>query len=299
MSTSQILEVILGLVFVYYVLGSVVSFVTQMILESAETRGAALEENLKKVAGDKVVDLLALPQIQALRPIRYKNWFGVFGAVTEQKKVEKIPVATMVSAFFDVTGLTGRENIKPDELTNIVNQLPDSEGKRALLKWINQGVTDINTLRDHANEYFSGILTQAAATFRSNARSIVILFSAALVICLGTDTIQIVKDLWSNAELRAVAATEASMAAQQGAATVDLNQIISDLSSTTIRIAWWQVLDTFPQNAGAGEWAKFIVLKMIGLALSAAAVSQGSSFWYDLLKKLTGRGGAPAEAAAG
>jgi hypothetical protein len=28
---------------------------------------------------------------------------------------------------------------------------------------------------------------------------------------------------------------------------------------------------------------------MVGLSLSVVAVSQGSSFWYDILKKLTGK----------
>jgi hypothetical protein len=196
-----------------------------------------------------------------------------------------------VDAFFDVTGLTGRPDITGDELTSFVNQLPESEGKQALLKWIKQGVTDINALRGHANDYFSGILNQAAATFKSNARSIVIIFSMILVFALGTDTIQLVRDLWNNAELRSVATTEATLAAQSGnPLTVD--DIIKSLSDTTMRIAWWQIGDTFPaQDAGLQVWFVFIILKIIGLSMTALAVSQGSSFWYDLLKKLTTPGG--------
>ena len=295
MPTSQIIEVAIGLIFVYYVLGSVVSFVTQILLESAETRGATLEEHLKKLAGDKTVDLTNLPQMKALRPIRYKKWWGVFGANTEAKKVEKIPVNVLVDAFFDITGLTGRENLDAAKLTGVINQLPESEGKQALLKWVNQGVTEINELRNRAHDYFSGILTQASATFKSHARSIVIIFSAILVFALGTDSVQIATDLWNNAELRAVAAAEATMAAQTNSA-VGLDSLIEALSNTTMRITWLQILDTFPATADAWIWTKFIFLKAVGLSISAWAVSQGSSFWYDFLKKLTGRGGsAPSE----
>jgi hypothetical protein len=288
MSTSQILEVGIGLIFVYYVLGSIVSFVTQMLLESAETRGATLEAYLKKVAGDKTVDLISLPQIQALRPIRYKNWLGVFGTKTEAKKVEKIPVNMLVDGFFDVSGLTGRTDLDPNGLVSVINQLPESEGKHALLKWVYQGVTNINELRDHAHDYFSGILNQAAATFKSHARSIVIILSAILVLALGTDSIQIAKDLWTNAELRAVASAQATMVAQSNN-TLGLDQIIQALSDSTMRITWMQLQDTFPKSADGFEWTKFILLKVIGLGISVWAVSQGSSFWYDLLKKLAGR----------
>lgn len=288
MPTSQIIEVAIGLVFVYYVLGSIVSFVTQMLLESAETRGSTLEEHLKRLAGDKTVDLINLPQMKALRPIRYKSWLGVFGARTEAKKMEKIPVSTLVDAFFDITGISGREKIDATKLTDAINQLPESEGKQALLKWVTQGVTNIDDLRTRANDYFSGLLNQAAATFKSHARSIVIIFSAILVFALGTDSIQIAKDLWSNAELRAVATAEATAMAQ-AESIAGLDELIQALSDTTMRITWSQIKDTFPQTTDAWLWTQFIVLKILGLGITAWAVSQGSSFWYDLLKKLTGR----------
>jgi hypothetical protein len=289
MSVSQVLEVAVGLIFVYYVLGSIISYVTQMILESAETRGAALESHLKRIAGSKTVDLVNLPQLKSLQPIRYKSWWGVFGAKTEAKKLEKVPVTTLVDAFFDLTGLAGRPQINPDELIAIVNKLPESEGKQAMIKWIQQGVTNINELRGRSNDYFAGILNQASATFKANARSIVIILSAILVIGLGTDSIQIAKDLWNNAEMRAVAAAQATMIAQQEDANAqDLNQIIENLSESNIRFAWWHLQDTFPQNSGT-PWITFIVFKLVGLSLSVVAVSQGSSFWYDILKKLTGK----------
>ena len=43
-----------------------------------------------------------------------------------------------------------------------------------------------------------------------------------------------------------------------------------------------------PAAASTADWLKYVVLKLIGLGITAAAVSQGSSFWYDMLKRLTG-----------
>src|SRR5512141_2369819 len=99
MSFPQILEVAIGLILVYYLLGSLVSTMTKVITESLETRGVALEKYLKKIAGEKFEDLKHMPQIQALRPVRYKNWFSVFSSSTEPKMVERIPSSTLVDAF--------------------------------------------------------------------------------------------------------------------------------------------------------------------------------------------------------
>lgn len=168
MSISQVLEVALGLIFVYYILGSIISLATQWINEFFETRGKAVEKYLIKIVGDKKIgDFTSLPQIQALRPIRYKNPLGVFGAIIEPKKIEKIPVATLVDAYFDFAGLTANQELNLLQLAEVIDKLPDSEGKRAFISWINQGVTSIADLRTRTTAYFTGMMEQAAATFRA------------------------------------------------------------------------------------------------------------------------------------
>lgn len=286
MSISQALEVVIGLIFVYYVLGSMVSLITQWINESLETRGKALERYLIKIIGDKKLgDLISLPQLQALRPIRYKNFLSVFRSSTEAKKIEKIPVTTLVDAYFDIVGLTANKEVNLLQLAELVDKLPDSEGKQAFIQWINQGVTNIEELRKRTTDYFCGLLDQAAATFTSNARSFVIILSIGVTILFGTDSIQLAKTLWSNAELRALAAAKAEIVVQQEGTDASVDDLIKELGDLTIKIGWWQ---TERPAAGADTmtWVTFILLKVLGLGITAAAVSQGSSFWYDLLKKI-------------
>ncbi len=287
MSVPQVLEVAIGLILVYYILGSIISLVTQWINEFFETRGKALERYLVKIVGDKKIgDLINLPQMQALRPIRYKNPLSVFGAITEPKKIEKIPVSTLVDAYFDLAGLTANQELNLLQLAELVDKLPDSDGKRAFISWINQGVTNIDDLRKRTTAYFTGMLEQAAATFRSNARSFVIILSIGISVLFGTDSIQLAKTLWTNAELRTLAVAKAEVVAAQEGSSASIDDLIHELSDLTIRIGWWQT-ERPADGATAMDWVLFIILKVLGLGLTAAAVSQGSSFWYDLLKKLT------------
>lgn len=287
MSIPQALEVAVGLIVVYYLLGSVVSLVTQWINEFFESRGKALEQYLIKIVGDKKIgDLKNLPQMQSLRPIRYKNFFSVFGSVTEPKMIEKIPVTTLVDAYFDIAGLTAKKEMDLLQLAELVDKLPDSEGKQAFINWINQGVTSIADLRTRTTAYFSGMMEQAASTFRARARSFVIILSILITFLFGTDTIQLAQALWTNAELRALAAAQADAVVAEGGTTADLSDLLEDLSKFSIRIGWWQTQE-FPPSSDIAGWAFFILLKVLGLGITAAAVSQGSSFWYDLLKKIS------------
>jgi hypothetical protein len=301
MSVSLVLEVALGLIFVYYVLGSIISLVTQWINEFFETRGKVLENYLVKIVGDKKVgDFVSLPQLQALRPIRFKSPLSILGAVTEPKKIEKIPVSTLVDAFFDFSGLTGQQELNLLQLAELVDKMPESEGKRALISWINQGVTSISDLRTRTTAYFTGMMDQASATFRANARSFVIILSVAVTVLFGTDSIQLAKTLWSNAELRGLAVAKAEVVAAQEGSTATIDDLVKELSDLTINIGWWQT-DHPAAGATVADWALFVFLKIVGLGLTAMAVSQGSSFWYDLLKKIAspGSSSSSSEASAG
>lgn len=298
MSFPQILEVAIGLIFVYYVMGSIVSTISQIIMESLETRGVALEKYLKMIVGEKNLgDLTNMPQIKALRPIRYANWWNVFGAGTVEKRVEKIPASTLVDAFFDLTGLSGKYQTTGNELIATINQLPNSEGKRALLTWTQKGVTNIYDLQSRMTDYFNGLMCQAAATFKANARSIVIIMSIVITLLFGTDSIQLAKDLWADSALRAVVAAQANAAAQQGQST-DLTALLNQLGAMSIKIGWWQNQDIPVQTSTIG-WIEFVFLKFAGLAITAAAVSQGASFWYDVLKKLTGQSSSSSSSGGG
>jgi hypothetical protein len=257
-----------------------------------ETRGVALEKYLKQIAGDKSVDLTGLPQIKALQPVRYANWWNVFGAATEEKKVEKIPVETLVDAFFDISGLTGRGSLNADELTSLISKLPDSEGKRAILTWVQQGVTAVSELRSRTTEYFAGVLNQAASTFRAKARSFVIVCSIMITLLFGTDSIQLAKDLWTDGGLRSLAAGQATAATAPAAASPDLNALMGQMGALSYSLGWWRA-ESIPLASTPGNLFTLILVKVAGLGITAAAVSQGSSFWYDLLKKATGQGGSP------
>ena len=231
MSFPQVIEVAIGLILIYYIMGAIVSTITQIVTESLETRGVALEKYLLKIAGDKTVDLTSLPQIKALRPIRYANWWNVLGAGTEEKRVEKIPADTLVNAFFDVTGLTAQQSMSAEDLTGLISKLPDSDGKQALLNWIQQGVTNINELRNRTGDYISGILNQASLTFKARARSFVIIFSLLITLAFGTDSIQLAKDLWADAGLRAIASEQASIITSQQGQTPDITALFNKLGS--------------------------------------------------------------------
>jgi hypothetical protein len=122
--------------------------------------------------------------------------------------------------------------------------------------------------------------------FKARARSFVIIFSLGITLLFGTDSIQLAKDLWSDASLREIAAQQAASITSQQPGT-DLTALLNQLGTLSFRIGWWQS-QTLPAPKNPLDWLNFVLLKFVGLFITAVAVSQGSSFWYDVLKKMTG-----------
>ncbi|MBN2549375.1 MAG: hypothetical protein JXB15_09475 [Anaerolineales bacterium] len=291
MSFSQVVEVAVGLVLVYYILGQIVSIITKVILETFETRGKVLEKYLVQIAGEKQVgDFVKMPQIESQAPVRYKGLMGFLAPAlqVEAQKVERIPVANLVDAFFDFAGLMGKE-FTALELLALIENMPDSEAKTRLAALVKKGITDLNQLRSRVGMWFTGLMEQAGATFRAYARRVVILLSIFITLLLGVDSIDLAVQLWDNADMRMVAAARADQYLAENGAGSEIAPLLKDLETLNLKFGWWAVPGTFPAQEASGQvWAAWVLKKLLGLVLTATAVSQGSSFWYDILKRLRG-----------
>lgn len=288
MSISQVLEVSLGLALIYYLMGLVVSWLSKFVMDTFETRGRTLEGYLKRIVGGKAVgQLVSMPQIRSLAPVRYQDWLGFFSRSFKlvEKKVEKIPVPNLLDAFFDLTHLDVAAS--GEELLATVNKLPNSEGKTELLRLINSGVTRTADLRAKMGLWFDGLMDQSAAMFKALARRYVIMFSIILTLVFGVDSIDLFKQLWASPDLRAIAAVKAQAYIEQNGYAADPAPLLADLDQLTIKIGWSSLLKNMPPRENAVDFAQFWLLKGLGMLITVIAVSQGSSFWYDILRKVS------------
>lgn len=288
MSLSQVLEVALGLALVYYLMGLVVSWMSKFVMDTFETRGRTLEGYLKRIVGNKSLgQLVSMPQIRSLAPVRYQGWLGFFSRSFKlvEKRVEKIPVSNLLDAFFDLAQFDLAAS--GDELVETINKLPPSEGKTELLRLINSGVTQVADLRAKMALWFEGLMEQASEMFKALARRYVVLFALLLTLVLGVDSIDLFNQLWTSPDMRAIASVKAQAYIDQYGYDADTGPLLADLEELTIRIGWSSVLKNAPPRDSFVDFSKFWLLKATGMLLTTMAVSQGAPFWYDVLRKMS------------
>jgi hypothetical protein len=102
-----------------------------------------------------------------------------------------------------------------------------------------------------------------------------------LVVLFNIDTLQIGRTLWQDDAARAVVVQQAEHAAQQGQQDTNAAKAAKALP---VPFGWnlWKTGDA----AGDIPTGNDIFSKILGLLLSAAALTLGAPFWFDLMSKV-------------
>ena len=287
MSLSTVFEVGLGLILVYYVLSLVVSKVVGEITKWTQLRARDLEEGLRDLLGDsgKFVELMQHPRIQNLQPKRLK----FLGTEFTTYQVDAIPASSFALTLLDVLA-PGEKSDPMADLRSAVESLPAGKAKESLLGMINSGVQTIEDTRSLIEGWYDDGMQNVSLMFTQHARRIVFIIAAVVTLLTGVDSVAIAQNLWEEPSRRAAVTAQADQFAQEQPEG-DIQSFLAELEALDIPLLW--DFDALPGDVGG--WAQ----KIAGLIITWVAISQGSSFWYDVLKKVRGDGGTATETAQG
>lgn len=293
MSISAILEIAIGLILIYYVLGLMVSAVTSWITRGFEIRAKELEKYLAGILKDedKLSEILQNPLVTVLKPIGLVPILGFFTGKIAEYKAGKIPGATFAQSLFGqaIDADMTLEQIKATVSAATESLPPESQLKNDLDNLVAKAETSLTEaeakaaqLRSDIESWFDQMMVKAGATFTAQARRIVIALAFVVTLFTGVDSIDIAQQLWNQPNLRAIAAAKAVEIAGGEELDEDIKALVTTLKDLEFDYHndWWNTRNT-------NEAPNAILLKVLGLAITWIAVAQGSSFWYDLMKKVT------------
>ncbi len=174
-----------------------------------------------------------------------------------------------------------------------IQQLPaESKARKALENAIDFGVKDIDQARARIEAWYDDAMKNAGDLFARRVRRWVIFISLIVTLTVGGDTIAItrafivqpvemstVEQFLEEIPPDAINAEDGEASLAQIQIQVELiSDILQRLEGLNIPMPWWRG----PLPVTTEGWATMI----LGLAFTWVAVSQGSSFWYDILKAI-------------
>ncbi|RDC62666.1 hypothetical protein [Adhaeribacter pallidiroseus] len=317
MSTLQMLDVFIGVIFIYLLLSFICSAISEIIEGIIKKRGADLHRGICELIqanpDNKLLEkIYAHPLISSLYRGRYQ--------VNSKKNLPSyIPANNFALALLDiilpasatqVSGAAGGAALA-DANTPETKDQPLQLLRKALLNYAGlpaqQGILalidaaegDINKARQNIELWYNSSMDRVAGWYKRRVQMILLGLGFALAAGMNADTIALFKSLMNSPALRnslvSASAEYAKMSyaeAQQSNPQDRLNANLTKINELRLPMGWdWE--QTTPSGVVISN-AKLAIpdnfsgwlSKVAGWLITGLAVSLGAPFWFDLLNKM-------------
>lgn len=271
------LDVAIGLIFVYLVLSLACSALNETISSVFSWRAKFLREGIANMLDpadeahgrELMGKLYGHPLVNALiRPV---------GRRGRARYPSYIPSQTFVAALLDLRGAGG-------DVQKAIAGIPSAQVREALSALLDNAQGDVQAFQQSAERWFDDAMERVSGWYRRRVQLMMWLLAAGLVLALNVDTVRIAQELWDDKSVRAAVIARAESATTQ-AQEPDVERIAEDVSALEeleIPLGW----ATESRPGDAGDWLATVAAKTLGLLLTAAALTLGAPFWFDVLSKI-------------
>ena len=307
---TTMLDLGISMILLYLLLSAACSAIQEIIANLFRWRATTLEKGIAGLFRDEQFkeELYKVPLIAGLCSPNAKGELA--------HRPSYIPPATFALAVLDLAAknginLTGGLSSPPS--------LPANSGAAALLQSLLLGVKDIEEQKKRIEDWFNGSMDRISGWYKRKTHAILWIIGAILCLLANADSISLANTFWTDPTLRAAMVTAANDYVKTHPSTPasgntspgdkpfdSLKDIRKELATANVPLGWcWKSADSekkcFPSIQAAASTAEandadpriaslsdpvWWVLKILGIALTTLAISQGAPFWFDLLRKV-------------
>ncbi len=325
MPNSAVLDVAIGIAFVYLFLSLICSVVNEGIASMFSLRSKNLVAGIDSLfSGTKMADgkdLVGAIYAHGLIRGLYKepakldpkqaaelNVATVRGQIWSHVPVLKIvdkwfnvnlpayiPAATFSTALIDVISPPDPSRARNlDDVRRAIDNLPPSPTRQALMSLVADTQKDLDEFQLKVEGWFNDSMDRASGWYKKRAQNILLAIALVVTVLLNVDTINLAQSLWTNPMARQ--ATE--QLAQQyvdanksglkpSPVSSDSTQALANLSSQARQITDWTQQLPFPfgWHEKPPMQPLFWLETLTGWLITTLALSLGAPFWFDTLNK--------------
>ena len=284
---SEMLDVAIGMTFIYLLLSLVCSAANELVERSAKKRASDLEKGLRELLND--------PNGSSLVKKVYDHGMvnGLFKGNYDPAAQDKSNLPSYIPSRNFSLAVLGI--LVPDSPTgssiagfrDAVEKIDNARVKNALSAMLHNAGDDVNKFRDSIEAWFNSTMDRVSGWYKRRSQLIVFLLGFVAAAGFNVNSISIANDLWVHKAQR-----DAMVSAAQGylenhpakdgqnGENAGLTTNLKNLESYGLPVGW---------NVTWGEnrrwWIVFAVRSFFGWLITACLVSLGAPFWFDMLNK--------------
>jgi hypothetical protein len=307
---SNILEVAMGIIFVFILVSTICTAIREGIEARLKTRAAYLEQGIRQLLQDPAGSGLAKsvynhPLIYGLFNSDYKPGenSGTPKVLAKGDNLPSyIPAKNFAAALLDIAAHADKTDAAAASASSPVVSLDDIRGniakignekvQRILLNAIDTAQGDINKAQANVEAWFDSGMDRVSGWYKRSTQWIIFIIAVLMTLLLNINTITITNYLIKNDTARKMLVAEAETAAKDTTKYKDANggknydTAKADLENLKLPIGWAKVESAYiTPDQGFGLW-NGILGPLLGWAITALAATLGAPFWFDILNKV-------------
>lgn len=295
---SEILDVAIGLIFVYLVVSVLCSAIREGIESWLKTRAAYLEHGIRQLLQDMEGTGLAKDVFE------HPLIFGLFtsskyepgGSRTKLAMMQRgrglpsyIPSQTFAVALLDIAArgpvtkdATAADAVAPISLENVRRNLGGIQSpaiRRVILTALDRAEGDLDKAQKSIEDWYDSGMDRVSGWYKRSTHQIILAIGLFVAVSMNIDSIAIVDQLYKSD------ATRAAAVAAAGSAESDMTyaEARTALRNLHLPIGWEQSSLSLQVPE---DWFKELIYPWLGWLLTAIAASLGAPFWFDVLNKV-------------
>lgn len=289
---SEILEVAVGLVFVYLLISLIATAILEGMQGLSKTRAVHLARGIQQLLNDPQLakNLYRHPLIGNYLPSISEN---------EQKKPSYISSRSFALALMDLI-TQGKDITAPspadasvpisfDRLRASIGNIGNVPLQRTLLVALDTANGDLNKALENIEAWYNGAMDRLSDWFKQRAQGILFVIGLILSFAMNANTITIVTDLYKNDTKRQVLVAEIESSVKQaGLDSLSAQRAYTKLDSLNVLAGWsrgWTGTLAYGKPKDSPLCLSFL-LSLLGWSITAFAVTFGAPFWFDMLNKI-------------
>jgi hypothetical protein len=320
---SDILEVAIGVVFLFCLLSLVATAIREFVETKLQVRAVMLERGIRELLADSDGDvakrLYGHPLISSLfrgvydpdTQLTASRGIVLGGDKWKRLKLRSslpayIPARNFAVALMDLAGAPGGNAdgipLTIERLRAGAAELPNARLRQAVYVAIDHARGDLEQVRLNLENWFDSGMDRVSGWYRKHTQWALLTIGFVLAIGFNVDTIHVARELMKDGASRAVIVAEAQAAVERakqanGEAAVaaaftnctpapkDKTCAQQKIESLPFPIGWDSQRPVWAWELKGNQWVG-MAGRWLGWLLTAIAISLGAPFWFDLLNKI-------------
>lgn len=302
---STLLDIVIGLIFVYLLLSLICSALNEIIEACLKKRAADLERGIRELLHEEkgkglLKSLYEHPLVRGLfkgtyDPEKTRNLPSYIPARTFALALMDIVLPSQANAPSGAAGATvtktaqaaGMAGAPTSTLRDAIGKIGNTEVRRALTTLVDAAGNDAAKARENIEAWYNSSMERVSGWYKRRAQFFILVLGFLVVVAINADTLAITTSLSRDKAVRdslvAAAQDYVKKQPETGDSMARVKEYSDKIRSLGLPFGWnkGNPLSIPDETDESMTWP----MKIIGWLITTVAISLGAPFWFDLLNK--------------